>query len=123
MHFKSCEIVSQKSMTNYMPRVKKPEKKLDTWTIERVFKGQRSVWNPDYDLENPNSQDCVQVEIRNQRTGEIVTITDDEGMMEVWKEVQGFSFHWKGGKRIQKRTIAKALKESGYEIKRVQNLT
>jgi hypothetical protein len=117
MHFKCCETVSQKQMPSYMPSVKKPKKKLDTWTIERVFKGQRSIWNPYYDPENPDFQDCVEVEIRNQRSGDVVIIRDDEGMMEFWKEIQGFSFQWKGGKRIQKKTILKAMRKSGdYEM-------
>jgi hypothetical protein len=105
-------------MTNYMPHSKKPKKKLDTWTIKYVYKGQRDVWTPDYDPQNPTVEDCTDVVIENQRTGETVTVKDYFRMMEFWKEIQGFSFEWKGGKRIQKRTIAKALKENGYEISR-----
>ncbi|MFH0897160.1 MAG: hypothetical protein V1850_03815 [Candidatus Bathyarchaeota archaeon] len=112
--------MSQKPMTNYMPHSKKPKKKLDTWTIKYVYEGQRSIWTPDYDPENPPLEDCTEVEILNQRTGDVVTVKDDLGMMEFWKEIQGFTFEWKGGKIIQKRTIAKALKENGFEISRFE---
>jgi len=106
--------MSQKQITNYMPHVRKPKKELDTWTIECVFVGQRKVWNPDYDQENPDFKDCTEVEICNQRTGEVVTFRDEVGMMEFWEECKGFSFEWKGGKRIQRKRVLKELIKSGY---------
>lgn len=114
MNLRRCETMSQKQMTNYMPHKRKPKKKPDTWAIEWVYTGQRSIWTPDYDPESPSFEDCTEVEIYNQRTGEVVTFKDDAGMLEFWEECKGFSFEWKGGKRIQKKTVLKALRESGY---------
>jgi|YelNatPaOPRAMG01_1025707.scaffolds.fasta_scaffold333255_1 hypothetical protein len=112
--------MSQKQITDYMPGFRKPKEGLDTWIIEEVNRGFRSVRTSDeeypYELE-----DCTEVVIRNTRTGEKVIVKDDLGMMEFWETIKGFSFKWKGGKRIQKRTIAKALKKAGYKLRRVKN--
>lgn len=106
--------MSQKPMTNYMPHSKIPKKKLDTWTIKCVYEGQRSVWTPDYDPENPLLEDCTEVVIVNQRTGEAVTFRDEAGLKEFWEECKGFSFEWKGGERIQRNTVREAMRKSGY---------
>lgn len=120
--------MTQKQIDRYLPRDKRSKRpreskeELDKWKIRRLFKGQRSVWNPDcYDPENPPTEDCAEVEICNQRTGEVVTFKDDPGMIEFWKELQGIPFKWEGGKRIQKKTIVKKMIENGdIEVSRVQ---
>lgn len=114
MNLKSCETMNQKQMTNYIPHRKKPKQKLDTWTIKYVYEGQRSVWTPDYVPENPLLEDCTEVVIVNQRTGEAVTFSDETGLKKFWEECKEFSFEWKGGERIQRKTVREKIRKSGY---------
>jgi hypothetical protein len=101
---------------------KRPKNELDTWVIEEVRKGDRSIWNPNSTPGDPETyewKDCTEVIIYNTRTGETVTVRDDEGMMAFWEFIKGEAFKWKGGKRILKKTIAKKLRENGYTLTRL----
>jgi len=112
--------MKQKTMDDFLPyskRSKKHKKELDTWVVEEVNRGLRSIKNPDISNEEYPFvlEDCTEVTIRNMRTRNTVMVRDDIEMLKFWETVKGFTFKWKGGKRIQKKTIIKALK------KRIQN--
>lgn len=111
---------AQKQSDNYVPQNKRPrkprksKKKLDTWIIEDVNHGYRSIPNPEDDEEHPYvSEDCAEITLRNTNTNGTVRMRDDFRKIEFWEAQIRFAFEWKGGKRIKRMTVWKALSDKG----------
>ena len=112
--------MKQKQIDSYVPRDKRPKrsrnskKRLDTWIIEDVNNGFRSIRNPEDDEEHPFVlEDCAEITLRKINSNDTGETKDDPGMIEFWEAQIGFTFEWKGGKRITKMTIMKALSDKG----------
>ena len=103
----------QKRIDSYV-RPRKTKKELDKWIIEDVNHGYKSIPNPEDDEEHPFVfEDCAEITLRNRNTNDIVKMKDDFGMIEFWEAQIGFTFKWRGGKRIKRMTVWKALSDKG----------
>jgi hypothetical protein len=108
--------MTQKQIDSYIPRNKRPKrprkskKELDTWIIEDVNRGYKSIPNPEDDQEYPFvDEDCAEITLRKINSYDTIKKKDDIRMIKFWEARLGFTFKWKGGKRIKMKTLMKAL--------------